>query len=98
MCIEESIKTINSTNTSCTYNMMISQCDWKLELGFEVCFCVFFDGCNLSLIVLFSCRYYYLAFRAHQMPEGSKENAIIILQKAKLEHWVLGKTKVEFVI
>ncbi|XDV31070.1 hypothetical protein PO909_033843 [Leuciscus waleckii] len=44
--------------------------------------------------MLFYQRYYYLAFRAHQMPEGSKENAVIILQKAKLEHWVLGKTKV----
>uniref|UniRef100_A0A9J7Z498 Myosin IIIB n=2 Tax=Cyprinus carpio TaxID=7962 RepID=A0A9J7Z498_CYPCA len=39
-------------------------------------------------------EYYYLAFRAHQMPEGSRENAIIILQKAKLDNWVLGKTKV----
>ncbi|KAK3569292.1 hypothetical protein QTP86_026559, partial [Hemibagrus guttatus] len=39
-------------------------------------------------------RYYYLAFRAHQMPESSKENAIIILQKAKLDNWVLGRTKV----
>ncbi|CAM4606829.1 unnamed protein product [Leuciscus chuanchicus] len=46
------------------------------------------------LIEEFVNRYYYLAFRAHQMPEGSKENAVIILQKAKLEHWVLGKTKV----
>ncbi|KAI7808281.1 putative myosin-IIIb, partial [Triplophysa rosa] len=39
-------------------------------------------------------RYYYLSFRAHQMPEGSKESAIIILQKAKLDNWVMGKTKV----
>ncbi|XP_073710943.1 myosin-IIIb isoform X2 [Misgurnus anguillicaudatus] len=39
-------------------------------------------------------RYYYLSFRAHQMPESSKENAIIILQKAKLDNWVIGKTKV----
>ncbi|MCI4378484.1 hypothetical protein PGIGA_G00216420 [Pangasianodon gigas] len=39
-------------------------------------------------------RYYYLAFRAHQMPESSKENAVIILQKAKLDNWVLGRTKV----
>ncbi|XP_016300883.1 myosin-IIIb [Sinocyclocheilus anshuiensis] len=39
-------------------------------------------------------RYYYLAFRAHQMPEGSRENAIVILQRAKLDNWVLGKTKV----
>lgn len=41
-----------------------------------------------------SCRYYYLAFRAHQMPETSKENAVAILERAKLEGWVLGKTKV----
>uniref|UniRef100_A0A9J8BCF5 non-specific serine/threonine protein kinase n=2 Tax=Cyprinus carpio TaxID=7962 RepID=A0A9J8BCF5_CYPCA len=46
------------------------------------------------LIEEFVNRYYYLAFRAHQMPEGSRENAIIILQKAKLDNWVLGKTKV----
>uniref|UniRef100_A0A4W6FQD4 non-specific serine/threonine protein kinase n=1 Tax=Lates calcarifer TaxID=8187 RepID=A0A4W6FQD4_LATCA len=39
-------------------------------------------------------RYYYLAFRAHQMPETSKENAVAILERAKLEDWVLGKTKV----
>ncbi|XP_041923763.1 LOW QUALITY PROTEIN: myosin-IIIb [Alosa sapidissima] len=39
-------------------------------------------------------RYYYLAFRAHQMPESSKENAKAILEKAKLENWVIGKTKV----
>uniref|UniRef100_A0A6Q2X6W7 Myosin IIIB n=1 Tax=Esox lucius TaxID=8010 RepID=A0A6Q2X6W7_ESOLU len=39
-------------------------------------------------------RYYYLAFRAHQMPNTSKENAVAILERAKLENWVLGKTKV----
>nr|XP_046260260.1 myosin-IIIb isoform X1 [Scatophagus argus] len=39
-------------------------------------------------------RYYYLAFRAHQMPETSKENAVAILERAKLEGWVLGTTKV----
>ncbi|XP_075896017.1 LOW QUALITY PROTEIN: myosin-IIIb [Nelusetta ayraudi] len=39
-------------------------------------------------------RYYYLAFRAHQMPETSKENAVTILERAKLENWVLGTTKV----
>uniref|UniRef100_A0A671YXQ8 non-specific serine/threonine protein kinase n=1 Tax=Sparus aurata TaxID=8175 RepID=A0A671YXQ8_SPAAU len=39
-------------------------------------------------------RYYYLAFRAHQMPETSRENAVAILQRAKLEGWVLGTTKV----
>lgn len=46
----------------------------------------------------FHCRYYYLAFRAHQMPETSKENAAIILERAKLENWVLGTTKVPQVI
>uniref|UniRef100_A0A8B9LVB4 Myosin IIIB n=1 Tax=Astyanax mexicanus TaxID=7994 RepID=A0A8B9LVB4_ASTMX len=39
-------------------------------------------------------RYYYLAFRAHQMPESSKENTVAILKRAKLDNWVLGKTKV----
>uniref|UniRef100_A0AAX7UK12 non-specific serine/threonine protein kinase n=1 Tax=Astatotilapia calliptera TaxID=8154 RepID=A0AAX7UK12_ASTCA len=39
-------------------------------------------------------RYYYLAFRAHEMPETSKENAVAILERAKLKDWVLGKTKV----
>lgn len=48
------------------------------------------------IIFWFFCRYYYLSFRAHQMPEGSKENAIIILQKAKLDNWVMGKTKVKY--
>ncbi|KAM6934043.1 myosin-IIIb [Xenentodon cancila] len=42
----------------------------------------------------FVIRYYYIAFRAHQMPKTSKENAVAILQRAKLEGWVLGKTKV----
>uniref|UniRef100_A0A8C6UWJ9 non-specific serine/threonine protein kinase n=1 Tax=Neogobius melanostomus TaxID=47308 RepID=A0A8C6UWJ9_9GOBI len=39
-------------------------------------------------------RYYYLAFRAHQPPEPGKENVIAILERAKLENWVMGKTKV----
>ncbi|XP_076026052.1 myosin-IIIb [Genypterus blacodes] len=39
-------------------------------------------------------RYYYLAFRAHQMPETTKENAVAILERAKLEKWVIGRTKV----
>ncbi|XP_071072397.1 myosin-IIIb isoform X2 [Dasypus novemcinctus] len=39
-------------------------------------------------------RYYYLAFRAHQTPLASKENCISILEKSRLDHWVLGKTKV----
>uniref|UniRef100_A0A9J7XNZ5 Myosin IIIB n=1 Tax=Cyprinus carpio carpio TaxID=630221 RepID=A0A9J7XNZ5_CYPCA len=40
------------------------------------------------LIQEFVNRHYYLAFRAHQMPEGSRENDIVILQRAKL-----GKAK-----
>lgn len=39
-------------------------------------------------------RYYYLAFRAHLMPETSRENAVAILERAKLQGTVLGKTKV----
>ncbi|KAM9123157.1 myosin-IIIb [Pangshura tecta] len=39
-------------------------------------------------------RYYYLAFKAHQTPLGSRESCIAILEKSKLENWVLGKTKV----
>nr|XP_051705380.1 myosin-IIIb isoform X1 [Oryctolagus cuniculus] len=39
-------------------------------------------------------RYYYLAFRAHQTPPPSKESCVAILEKSRLEHWVLGKTKV----
>uniref|UniRef100_H3A9B2 non-specific serine/threonine protein kinase n=2 Tax=Latimeria chalumnae TaxID=7897 RepID=H3A9B2_LATCH len=39
-------------------------------------------------------RYYYLSFKAHQIPPMTKESCIIILEKARLEKWVLGKTKV----
>ncbi|KAK9410712.1 myosin-IIIb, partial [Crotalus adamanteus] len=39
-------------------------------------------------------RYYYIAFKAHENPSPSKENCIAILQKAKLDKWALGKTKV----
>ncbi|XP_078002285.1 myosin-IIIb [Phascolarctos cinereus] len=39
-------------------------------------------------------RYYYLAFRAHQSPLANKESCVAILEKSKLDHWVLGKTKV----
>ncbi|XP_054555432.1 myosin-IIIb [Talpa occidentalis] len=39
-------------------------------------------------------RYYYLAFRAHQTPLASKESCAAILEKCRLDHWVLGKTKV----
>ncbi|XP_057603101.1 myosin-IIIb [Hippopotamus amphibius kiboko] len=39
-------------------------------------------------------RYYYLAFRAHQTPLASKESCVAILEKSRLDHWLLGKTKV----
>ncbi|XP_072471812.1 myosin-IIIb [Notamacropus eugenii] len=39
-------------------------------------------------------RYYYLAFRAHPSPLANKESCIAILEKSKLDHWILGKTKV----
>lgn len=40
------------------------------------------------------CRYYILAFHAHKEPEASPETCAAILEKTKLENWVLGKTKV----
>ncbi|XP_067891481.1 myosin-IIIb isoform X2 [Heterodontus francisci] len=39
-------------------------------------------------------RYYYLAFRAHQTPPTNCESCTAILKKARLDKWVLGKTKV----
>ncbi|XP_053926550.1 myosin-IIIb isoform X3 [Cuculus canorus] len=39
-------------------------------------------------------RYYYLAFKAHETPLGSRENCLAILEKSKLDNWILGKTKV----
>uniref|UniRef100_UPI00398EC91C myosin-IIIb n=1 Tax=Pristiophorus japonicus TaxID=55135 RepID=UPI00398EC91C len=39
-------------------------------------------------------RYYYLAFRAHQAPLGNCESCTVILEKARLDKWVLGKSKV----
>uniref|UniRef100_A0AAZ3RGF1 non-specific serine/threonine protein kinase n=1 Tax=Oncorhynchus tshawytscha TaxID=74940 RepID=A0AAZ3RGF1_ONCTS len=39
-------------------------------------------------------RYYILAFHAHKEPDASPETCAAILEKAKLENWVLGKTKV----
>ncbi|XP_032549238.1 myosin-IIIb isoform X8 [Chiroxiphia lanceolata] len=39
-------------------------------------------------------RYYYLAFKAHKAPLGSRENCLAILEKSKLDNWILGKTKV----
>ncbi|XP_076858866.1 myosin-IIIb isoform X3 [Brachyhypopomus gauderio] len=42
----------------------------------------------------FVSRYYYLAFRAHHVPDSSRENTVAILHRAKLDSWVLGETKV----
>ncbi|XP_066201675.1 myosin-IIIb isoform X3 [Saccopteryx leptura] len=39
-------------------------------------------------------RYYYLAFRAHETTLATKESCVAILEKSRLDHWVLGKTKV----
>uniref|UniRef100_A0A8C4VFV2 non-specific serine/threonine protein kinase n=1 Tax=Falco tinnunculus TaxID=100819 RepID=A0A8C4VFV2_FALTI len=39
-------------------------------------------------------RYYYLAFKAHETPLGSRENCLAILERSKLDNWILGKTKV----
>ncbi|XP_062377863.1 myosin-IIIa [Sardina pilchardus] len=39
-------------------------------------------------------RYYILAFRANEEPPATPETCAAILEKAKLENWVLGKTKV----
>ncbi|XP_075903749.1 myosin-IIIa [Nelusetta ayraudi] len=39
-------------------------------------------------------RYYILAFPAHEEPPATKEMCATILEKAKLEHWAMGKTKV----
>ncbi|XP_067343074.1 myosin-IIIa isoform X1 [Channa argus] len=39
-------------------------------------------------------RYYFLAFHAHEEPAVSPETCAAILEKAKLENWAMGKTKV----
>ncbi|XP_028826695.1 LOW QUALITY PROTEIN: myosin-IIIa [Denticeps clupeoides] len=39
-------------------------------------------------------RYFILAFRANEDPPMTPETCAAILEKAKLENWVLGKTKV----
>ncbi|XP_029463763.1 myosin-IIIb [Rhinatrema bivittatum] len=39
-------------------------------------------------------RYYYLAFKAHENPPATRESCIAILERAKLDKWVIGKTKV----
>lgn len=40
------------------------------------------------------CRYFILAFRANEEPAVTPETCAAILEKAKLENWALGKTKV----
>uniref|UniRef100_A0A3B1J5B6 non-specific serine/threonine protein kinase n=1 Tax=Astyanax mexicanus TaxID=7994 RepID=A0A3B1J5B6_ASTMX len=39
-------------------------------------------------------RYFILAFRANEEPAVSPETCAAVLERAKLENWVLGKTKV----
>ncbi|KAG7231250.1 hypothetical protein INR49_012081 [Caranx melampygus] len=39
-------------------------------------------------------RYYILAFHAHEEPAMTSETCAAILEKAKLENWAMGKTKV----
>lgn len=41
-----------------------------------------------------SSRYYILAFPAHREPEGTRQTCTAILEKAELESWAMGKTKV----
>ena len=40
-------------------------------------------------------RYSILAFRANEDPAATPESCTAILQKAKLENWAMGKTKVK---
>ncbi|CAG05467.1 unnamed protein product [Tetraodon nigroviridis] len=46
------------------------------------------------LFANFMKRYYILAFPAHQEPAGTRQTCTAILEKAKLESWAMGKTKV----
>ncbi|PWA18073.1 hypothetical protein CCH79_00004003, partial [Gambusia affinis] len=46
------------------------------------------------LFANFSKRYYMLAFHAHEEPAVTPETCATILEKAKLENWAMGKTKV----
>ncbi|RVE58585.1 hypothetical protein OJAV_G00195820 [Oryzias javanicus] len=39
-------------------------------------------------------RYYLLAFNAHEEPPVTPETCAAIMEKAKLENWAMGKTKV----
>lgn len=40
-------------------------------------------------------RYYILAFPAHQEPVGTRQTCAAVLEKARLENWAMGKTKVD---
>lgn len=43
-------------------------------------------------------RYYILAFHAHEEPAATQEACAAILEKAKLENWAMGKTKVLYAL
>ena len=45
-------------------------------------------------LLLDSYRYSILAFRANEEPAATPESCTAILEKAKLENWAMGKTKV----
>ena len=47
-----------------------------------------------DIIMMDFYRYFILAFRAHEEPAATPETCAVILEKAKLENWALGKTKV----
>ncbi|KAM6908133.1 myosin-IIIa [Lycodopsis pacificus] len=46
------------------------------------------------LFANFTKRYYIVAFHAHEEPPVTQEACAAILEKAKLENWAMGKTKV----
>ncbi|XP_075936983.1 myosin-IIIa [Anarhichas minor] len=46
------------------------------------------------LFANFMKRYYIVAFHAHEEPPVTQETCAAILEKAKLENWAMGKTKV----
>ncbi|KAK3572260.1 hypothetical protein QTP86_029526 [Hemibagrus guttatus] len=48
----------------------------------------------IAIKTLSVCRYYMLAFRLNEEPPVSPETCTAILEKAKLENWAMGKTKV----
>lgn len=53
-----------------------------------------FAALLLYLLINMTFRYYILAFRANEEPPATPQTCAAILEKAKLENWVLGKTKV----